>query len=101
VDDHRDVGATDRSDEAIEAGGVVEVAVAEDHGLDGLGVDLDEAHVVHEPVGADAGVEEHAVVAGLLGERDERRESVLAPQGARSPRLLREWPRVLAAHARR
>jgi hypothetical protein len=80
VDDHRDVGATNRSDEAIEAGGVVEVAVAEDHGLDSLGVDLEEAHVVHEPVGADAGVEKHAVVAALLGERDERRESVLAPQ---------------------
>ncbi len=58
---------------------MVEVAVAENHGLDGLGVDLQEAHVVHEPVGADAGVEEHAVLAALLGEGDERRESVLAP----------------------
>jgi hypothetical protein len=53
---------------------------AVDHGLDGLGADFEEAHVVHEPAGADAGVGEHAVLAALLGEGDERRESVLAPQ---------------------
>ena len=56
------------------------MAVAENHGLDGLGVDLEEAHVVHEPIGADAGVEEYGVLAALLGDGDERREPLLAPQ---------------------
>src|SRR3972149_6673494 len=68
VDDHRQVGPPEGAGEAIEAGGVVEVAVAEDDDLDVLGRQAEPAHVFDEPVGSEAGVEQQT--AGLTRRLD-------------------------------
>src|SRR4051812_6528030 len=82
---------------------VVEVPVTEDDRLDVARRELQAPHVLDDPVGRDAGVEQDGVPAVAPGQRDERGEAVLGAQrverlaavehGSRDARARAErWP---------
>jgi hypothetical protein len=79
----------ERAAEPVEAGGVVEVAVGADDGLDEVGRDLQPAHVGDHSVRADPGVEQQPV-HGAVGQLDldEGREAVLRDRAVEPVRLL-------------
>lgn len=93
MDDDRERGATEPSHEAVEAGGVVEVAVAQHDRLDLGRVHAEAVHVRDHPVRARAGVEEDAVSRPGLRHRHQRGEAVLRHQGVGSGRSLHRGDR--------
>jgi len=75
VDEHWEIHPPEPPDEPVEASGVVEVAVAAHDHLDGGRVDVEATHVVGDTIGADAGVEEDAVLTVALGDGHEKRQA--------------------------
>ena len=90
MDHDRQAGPADRADEAVQAGGVVGVAVAEHDGLNAAQVDAEGAHVRDEPVRAQPGVEQQPVPAPASGDRDQGGEAGRSwrsgPRGSSRPR---------------
>jgi hypothetical protein len=80
VDDDREVAPAHRPDQPVEAGGVVEVAVAQHHDLDVGRVDAETAHVADHAVGGHAGVEQDVAATVAPLDRHEHGEAVLGLQ---------------------
>jgi hypothetical protein len=80
VDEHRHVRPAHRGDQAVDAGGVVEMAVAADDGFDRARIDVQPPHVLDDTARAGTGVEQQPVMAPALVHRDEHGESVLGDE---------------------
>ncbi len=77
MEQQRHVRTTDGVDEPVEAAGVIEVAVTHHDRFDTLRIDIEAAHVLDHPVGADPGVEEDPMLGPADVHRHERRVAVL------------------------
>ncbi len=78
-------GPAQRPDQAVEAGRVVEVAVAADDRLDRSWVDAQTAHVLDHAGRAGARVEQDPARVAALDDRDQHREPVLGDQRVGRP----------------
>jgi hypothetical protein len=77
VDDHRQVRAAEGVDQTVQAGGMVEVAVAEDDGLQVFGREAHPPHVLHESIRHGTRVVEDAALLDALPDGDQQREPML------------------------
>jgi hypothetical protein len=80
VDEHRHVRPAHRGDQAVDAGGVVEMAVAADDGFDRARIDVQPAHVLDGTALPAARVEQQPVTAPAPVHRDEHGESMLGDE---------------------
>ena len=80
VDADRHVGAAQSPGEPVDAHHVVEVAVAEHHGLERIGGYAEPVEVADQPVRGDAGVEQHPPGAAVERGFDKCGESVFGAE---------------------
>jgi hypothetical protein len=90
VDEHRQARPPHSADEAVQAGGVIGVAVAEHDDLHVARVQAQPAHVGHQRVRAQPGIEQDPVHRGAALDRDQHREAGLGDQPLIHPAALEQ-----------
>ncbi len=94
MDEHRHAGRAEDAEQSVQASGVVKVPVAADDRPDRGWINVQAAHILHDPVRAGAGVEQHPMLVPGFGDGDQHRESVFGDQGVRDLTVghHRTWP---------